>query len=185
MWLTRRRLFQQLAGRDQADVAGPVIRISLNENPVGPGQHVLDALIGKFHESSRYPFNALQHEGQLPAAIAAKFPGAKAENVVMGAGSGEILTNAVRAFTSPQRAARHGLAVIREPARHRGENWHAGSRGEARCESSSRRAGHRGGGQGRRPGVLLQSEQPDGDRATVTRPSPISSSRCAPRLPTP
>ena len=103
MWLTRRRLFQQLAGRDQADVAGPVIRISLNENPVGPGQHVLDALSGTFHESSRYPFNALQHEGQLPAAIAAKFPGARAENVVMGAGSGEILTNAVRAFTSPQR----------------------------------------------------------------------------------
>ena len=100
MWLTRRRLLQQLAGRDQADIAGPVIRISLNENPVGPGHHVLDALTGKFHESSRYPFNALQHEGQLPAAIAATFPGAKAENVVMGAGSGEILTNAVRAFTS-------------------------------------------------------------------------------------
>ncbi len=110
MSLTRRRLFQQLADRgreaahlDQAVSASPVLRISLNENPVGPGQHVLDAIIGKFHESSRYPFNALQHEGQLPAAIAAKFPGAKAENVVMGAGSGEILTNAVRAFTSPQR----------------------------------------------------------------------------------
>lgn len=100
MSLTRRRLFQQLAG---GDARPRDLRISLNENPVGPGQHVLDALIGKLHESSRYPFNALQHEGQLPAAIAAKFPGARAENVVMGAGSGEILTNAVRAFTSPQR----------------------------------------------------------------------------------
>ena len=103
MSLTRRRLFQQLAGRD----AGPrdrVLRISLNENPVGPGQHVLDALSGRLHEASRYPFNALQpHDGELPAAIAATFPGAKAENVVMGAGSGELLTNAVRAFTSPQR----------------------------------------------------------------------------------
>lgn len=102
MSLTRRRLFEQLAGR--AASAGPVLRISLNENPVGPGQRVLDALSGRLHEASRYPFNARQpHDGELPAAIAATFPGAKAENVVMGAGSGEILTNAVRAFTSPQR----------------------------------------------------------------------------------
>jgi len=112
MSLTRRRLFQQLAGRD----AHPRdLRISLNENPVGPGQHVLDAIIGKFPESSRYPFNALQHEGQLPAAIAAKFPGARAENVVMGAGSGEILTNAVRAFTSPQRPLATGWPSFENP----------------------------------------------------------------------
>ncbi|MDO8679753.1 MAG: histidinol-phosphate transaminase [Acidobacteriota bacterium] len=123
MSLTRRRLFQRLVtpdanqlnpevvsdrGREarvgfaeQATPAGAkVVRISSNENPLGPGQHVLDALVGKFPEAGRYPFNATQHEGTLPAAIAAKFPGAKAENVVMGAGSGEILTNAVRAFTS-------------------------------------------------------------------------------------
>lgn len=124
MSLTRRRLFQQLVapveapldpewisarGREggragygeQAARAGvQPVRISSNENPLGPGQHVLDAIVGKFPEAARYPFNATQHEGQLPAAVAARFPGAKAENVVMGAGSGEILTNAVRAFTS-------------------------------------------------------------------------------------
>jgi len=122
MSLTRRRLFQQIVGREgsthewisdrgreggrvslgeQAARAGAQqIRISSNENPLGPGQHVLDAIVGKFPEGARYPFNATQHEGQLPAAIAATFPGAKPENVVMGAGSGEILTNAVRAFTS-------------------------------------------------------------------------------------
>jgi histidinol-phosphate aminotransferase len=127
MSLTRRRLFQQLVAREEpllnhewisdrgreAGRAGTLeqaaqagvqqVRISSNENPLGPGQHVLDAIVGKFPEAARYPFNAVQHEGQLPGAIAAKFPGAKPENVVMGAGSGEILTNAVRAFTSPAR----------------------------------------------------------------------------------
>ena len=124
MSLTRRRLFQQLVTREEAPLnhewisargreAGRAgygeqaarsgaqqVRISSNENPLGPGQHVLDAIVGKFPEAARYPFNATQNEGSLPAAIAAKFPGAKPENVVMGAGSGEILTNAVRALTS-------------------------------------------------------------------------------------
>lgn len=84
----------------QAPAGLPVVRISSNENPLGPGQHVLDALSGKFTEAGRYPFNAAEDEGMLPGAIAARFPGATADNVVMGAGSGEILVNAVRAFTS-------------------------------------------------------------------------------------
>lgn len=78
------------------------IRISSNENPLGPGQHALDAIAGKFPEAGRYPFNSTPNDGALLAAIAAKF-GAKPENVVLGAGSGEILTNAVRAFTSASR----------------------------------------------------------------------------------
>lgn len=123
MSLTRRRLFQRLVAIDENQLRGEWIsdrgregraefgeqpmqagntpvRISSNENPLGPGQHVLDAIVGKFSEAGRYPFNAKQDEGALPAALAAKF-GGKPENVVMGAGSGEILTNAVRAFTSP------------------------------------------------------------------------------------
>jgi histidinol-phosphate aminotransferase len=78
------------------------IRISSNENPLGPGQHALDAIVGKFPEAGRYPFNSTPNEGALVTAVAQKF-GVKPENVVMGAGSGEILTNAVRAFTSPTR----------------------------------------------------------------------------------
>lgn len=123
MSLTRRRLFQRLVtldenplnpevisdrgreargefGEQAAPAGAKSVRISSNENPLGPGQHVLDAIVGKFPEAGRYPFNAVQNEGSLPAAIAAVYPGAKRENVVMGAGSGEILTNAVRAFTS-------------------------------------------------------------------------------------
>ena len=124
MSLTRRRLFQRLAdpglpsahaewiaarGREaglieygeQAMAAGAMpIRIASNENPLGPGQHVLDAIVGKFPEAHRYPFNATQNEGALISALAQKFQ-AKNENVLLGPGSGEILTHAVRAFTSP------------------------------------------------------------------------------------
>jgi histidinol-phosphate aminotransferase len=125
MSLTRRRLFQRLAtpdfsaqaewiaarGREaglieygeQGMPAGAApIRIASNENPLGPGQHVLDAIIGKFPEAHRYPFNATQHEGVLIKAVADKFQ-AKPENVLLGPGSGEILTHSVRAFTSATR----------------------------------------------------------------------------------
>jgi histidinol-phosphate aminotransferase len=125
MSLTRRRLFQRLTtldpsthpewisarGReagmieygDQGMAAGArPIRIASNENPLGPGQHVLDAIVGKFPEAARYPFNARQNDGTLIAALSTKFV-AKGENVALGAGSGELLTNAVRAFTSPNK----------------------------------------------------------------------------------
>jgi len=78
------------------------IRINSNENPLGPGQATLDAIVGKFPEAGRYPFNSTPSEGDLAEAVAAKFK-AKRENVVMGAGSQEILKSAVRAFTSPAR----------------------------------------------------------------------------------
>ncbi|MGE3888071.1 MAG: histidinol-phosphate transaminase [Vicinamibacterales bacterium] len=121
MSLTRRRLFQRLAtpeysaqaewisarGREagmmeygEQGMAGAMpVRIASNENPLGPGQHVLDAIVGKFPEAHRYPFNARQNEGSLITAIAQKFQ-AKNENVLLGPGSGEILTHSVRAFTS-------------------------------------------------------------------------------------
>jgi len=79
------------------------IRISSNENPLGPGKVALDAILAQFPEAGRYPFNSTPGETDLAAAIAAKF-NAKPENVVAGAGSQEILKNAVRAFTSPTRA---------------------------------------------------------------------------------
>lgn len=102
-WISARGREAAMAGDSEAQMAAPgarVIRISSNENPLGPGQHVIDAIVGKFPEAARYPFNATQKEGALIAALAQKF-GAKNENIVLGPGSGEILTHAVRAFTSP------------------------------------------------------------------------------------
>jgi histidinol-phosphate aminotransferase len=76
------------------------IRISSNENPLGPGRKVLDAMLGKFPEAGRYPFNSTPSDANLSAAIATHFK-VKPENIVLGAGSQEILRNAVRAATGP------------------------------------------------------------------------------------
>ena len=78
------------------------IRISSNENPLGPGKAVLDAILGKFPEAGRYPFNSTPNDGALTSAIASRFK-IKPENIVLGGGSQEILKNAVRAYTTPAR----------------------------------------------------------------------------------
>jgi histidinol-phosphate aminotransferase len=78
------------------------IKISSNENPLGPGRHVLDAITAKFPEASRYPFNSTPNETKLAEGLAA-FNKVKLENIVVGAGSQEILKSAMRAFTSPYR----------------------------------------------------------------------------------
>jgi histidinol-phosphate aminotransferase len=78
------------------------IQISSNENPLGPGKAAVDALLGNFGQYGRYPFNSRPLDVEFEAAIAKKF-NLKRENVVLGAGSGEILRNAVRAFTSGAR----------------------------------------------------------------------------------
>src|SRR5206468_1740631 len=78
------------------------IRISSNENPLGPGKAVLDAMVGRFSEAGRYPFNSTPGETALIAAVAGKL-NVKPENIVLGAGSQEILKSAVRVFTTPER----------------------------------------------------------------------------------
>ncbi len=82
------------------------IKISSNENPLGPGRAALDAIAGKFPEAGRYPFNSTPSESSLAAALAAAHK-VKIENIVLGAGSQEILKSAVRAFTSRE----HGLVT--------------------------------------------------------------------------
>jgi histidinol-phosphate aminotransferase len=127
MSLSRRRLFQRFGsaplggewiaarGREAAVAEGStlefaqaprgatssnIIRIASNENPLGPGQHVLDVIVGKFPEAGRYPFNAREQEPVLVKALAGKH-GVANDQIALGPGSGEILSNAVRAFTSP------------------------------------------------------------------------------------
>jgi len=105
-WLAARGLeahfAEAQAGGRQRPMTPPgvsEIRISSNENPLGPGKAALDAIVGKFPEAGRYPFNSTPNEGGLTEAIASKFK-VKAENIVMGAGSQEILKSGMRAFTS-------------------------------------------------------------------------------------
>jgi histidinol-phosphate aminotransferase len=105
-WITARGREAWRAGDDAAtQAAAPAqgrIRISSNENPLGPGAHVVAAITGTFGQASLYPPNATRREGTVIAALA-KQHDARDANVTLGAGSGELLANAVRAFTSPSR----------------------------------------------------------------------------------
>jgi len=76
------------------------IRISSNENPLGPGKAAIDAILGKFPEANRYPFNSTPLDADLEILIA-RLNTAKRENVVLGVGSQELLKNAARVFMSP------------------------------------------------------------------------------------
>jgi len=68
------------------------IRISSNENPLGPGKAAIDAILGKFPEANRYPFNSSPLDADLEILIA-KQNTAKRENVTLGVGSQELLRN--------------------------------------------------------------------------------------------
>lgn len=101
-WIAARGREAARAGDVEAQGAASLIRISSNENPLGPGAHVVAAIASRYPEASLYPVNATDRETSLVSALAKTFA-ARDEQVTLGAGSGELLTNAVRAFTSPSR----------------------------------------------------------------------------------
>jgi histidinol-phosphate aminotransferase len=86
--------------RPQLPPGVQAIRISSNENPLGPGKAAIDAILGKFPEANRYPFNSTPLDADLEMLVA-KIYNAKRENVVLGVGSQELLKNAARVFLSP------------------------------------------------------------------------------------
>ena len=79
------------------------IRLSSNENPLGPGDKVLAAIVKKFPESGRYPFNSSPADRNLVEELCGKYK-VKPDQITLGAGSQEILKSSVRAFTSPAKA---------------------------------------------------------------------------------
>src|SRR5262245_23607481 len=86
--------------RPQLPPGVEAIRISSNENPLGPGKAAIDAILGKFPEANRYPFNSSPLDADLEILIA-KLNSGMRENVVLGVGSQEILKNTARVFLSP------------------------------------------------------------------------------------
>jgi histidinol-phosphate aminotransferase len=80
----------------------PIILAS-NENPLGPGEKVLNAVRAAMGPSGatagRYPFSL---EGDLRDAIAAHFK-LKPENVLIGTGSTQILRTCTQVYTDPKR----------------------------------------------------------------------------------
>jgi histidinol-phosphate aminotransferase len=101
-WIAARGREAARAGDVEAQAAASLIRISSNENPLGPGAHVVAAITSRYPEASLYPANATDREVSLIGVLATACA-ARDEQVTLGAGSGELLTNAVRAFTSPSR----------------------------------------------------------------------------------
>jgi histidinol-phosphate aminotransferase len=76
-----------------------VIVLASNENPVGPGGKVLDAVKAAFGEDGRAPGRYSNQSRELIEAIAKK-QGVKPENVVLGCGSTQILRSATHLFTA-------------------------------------------------------------------------------------
>jgi histidinol-phosphate aminotransferase len=90
-----------------------------NENPLGPGPAVLDAVraaLGDGGPAGRYAFNLVPG---LHAAIAERF-GVTPENVVTGCGSTQVLRVAVQVFTSPARPLVAGQLTYEECAGYAG-----------------------------------------------------------------
>ena len=74
------------------------VRISSNENPLGPGPAAVSAMRGEYGSIMRYPMNARISNSDLRARLGAMYGGG-AEHVVLAPGSSEILRNAVRVYT--------------------------------------------------------------------------------------
>jgi histidinol-phosphate aminotransferase len=90
-----------------------VIRISSNENPVGPPRSALDALRAALDDVPRYPFATVQ---TLTDALA-RHHGVGADHLLLGCGSTEILRVAVLAFTSPSRPLVTAAPTFEDPGR--------------------------------------------------------------------
>jgi histidinol-phosphate aminotransferase len=78
-----------------AQTSSPIILAS-NENPLGPGRAVLDAVRAGFGELGRYQFATAAEVTELVA----KKHGVKPENVLLGSGSTQILRTTTHVFCS-------------------------------------------------------------------------------------
>jgi histidinol-phosphate aminotransferase len=98
------RVLPEAAYAQRAAVRGVVLPpdlvwLNANENPAGPPDCALDAMRAVMANSGRYHYNEF---GGIYNAMA-KAEGLTAEQIVVGAGSSEVLHIAVDLFTSPTR----------------------------------------------------------------------------------
>jgi histidinol-phosphate aminotransferase len=99
-WIGARGREGSLFSFEPLHAADKTIILSSNENPLGPGQAVLNAVRGSFGVAGRYPFGTA---GDVTKAIAEKFR-IKQENVLLGTGSTQILRTSTHVFTAKDRA---------------------------------------------------------------------------------
>ena len=92
------------------------IRLTSNENPLGPPPPAMAAIRESFMEAGRYPTNAQPNMRDLTNALAEKH-GCEPDNIVLGAGSGELLKNAAHAFTGKGRSMVTASPSYSQPTR--------------------------------------------------------------------
>ncbi|MCC6927807.1 MAG: histidinol-phosphate aminotransferase family protein [Gemmatimonadaceae bacterium] len=85
-----------LGARHSSDSAADLILLNSNENPYGPSSNAIDAVMRMFGVAARYPDTP---EDEMREAIAAHHQ-VKAESVILGCGSTEILAFITQALTS-------------------------------------------------------------------------------------
>nr|MBA2242574.1 aminotransferase class I/II-fold pyridoxal phosphate-dependent enzyme [Chthoniobacterales bacterium] len=79
-----------------------------NENPYGPSAKALKAITESFHLACRYP----DDEADLLVDVLARSDGVSPDQILLGAGSGEILKICATAFTGPPEG---GRLVVADP----------------------------------------------------------------------
>ena len=78
------------------------VRLTSNENPLGPPRPAMAAIRDGFAGGGRYPSNVQPSIEDLRSAVADRI-GCEPGNVMMGAGSGELLKRVAQAYVSPDR----------------------------------------------------------------------------------
>ena len=87
-----------------------IIKLASNENPLGPGQKVLDAISAELPELSRYP----DGNGFALKQVLANKHALEIEQITLGNGSNDILELLTRAFVAPDNEvvfSQHAFAV--------------------------------------------------------------------------
>ncbi|HUF47591.1 MAG TPA: aminotransferase class I/II-fold pyridoxal phosphate-dependent enzyme [Vicinamibacterales bacterium] len=93
-----------------------MVRLSSNENPLGPSAVAIAAIEKAYSYAGRYPTNPVPSVNDMRTLIAGKH-GLEMANVALGAGSGETLDAAAKAFTSPTKGLVTAIPSYESPTR--------------------------------------------------------------------
>ena len=163
--LVRSRLREQYAFAAQMGIAPEeAINLANNENSLGPGEFVMDALDSVIGPegviAGRYPF---RFTGPAAGGDRPRSGGVKTENVLVGAGSTQILVDCTHQYASREKALVGSLPTYEECFGYAALMGYRtkGGAPDRRLHDGPRPDAPRL--QGERDALLLQPEQPGGD----------------------